>query len=128
MAVLIIGTGKSAVDLPTPTDMTVSLQDIDSRTTTRNAKGYMMRDRVRGAASVVRKVECAWKGKTMREVSEIMQAVAPQFLQLTYPDTYTGEIRTGEFYVGDRKCTFLKVDSDGENGLFSDIKIDFIER
>ena len=50
MAVLIIGTGKSAVDLPTPTDMTVSLQDIDSSTTTRNAKGYMMRDRVRGAA------------------------------------------------------------------------------
>ena len=128
MAVLIIGTGRDAIDLPTPSELKVTLQDIDSSTTTRNAKGYMLRDRVRGADKAVRKLECTWKGMEMGDASYLMQIVSPMFFQLTYPDTYTGTMRTGEFYVGDRSCAFMRVDKDGGNALMSTVTINFIEK
>lgn len=128
MAVLIIGTGRDEIDLPTPSEMSVTLQDIDSGSTTRNAKGYMLRDRVRGEEKVVRKIECTWKGMEMDDASYLMRVVSPVFFELTYPDTYTGEMRTGTFYVGDRKCTFMKVDHDGAHALMSTVTINFIEK
>ena len=128
MAVLTIGTGSSAKDLPTPSEMSITLQDIDASTTTRNAKGYMLRDRVRGGDKAVRKLECKWAGLTLEDASWLMKAVEPIFFTLRYPDLYTGDMNTGTFYVGDRKSQVYRVNEDGENCILSSVSIDFIEK
>jgi len=128
MAVLKIGSGSSATDLPTPSTMKISLQDVDSSTTTRNVLGYMIRDRVRGGSGVVRKIECTWKGIPIKTAALIHNLVADTYFQLTYPDTYTGTLRTGTFYVGDRSADVLSIDPDGENAVLSTVSMNFIEK
>lgn len=128
MAVLTVGVGSAAVDLPTPSEMKLSISDVDAASTTRNANGYLIRDRVRGAETVVHKIECTWKGMRIKAVAEMYQAISAPFFTLTYPDTFTGEVKTGTFYVGDRSSDVIYIDSDGENAMLDNISINFIEQ
>ena len=119
---------EKTVDLPDPSEMSVIVQDIDAATTTRNAKGEMLRDRVRGGDDAPRKIECEWAGLPIGTVSKLLHAIAGEFFKLKYPDTYTGTTREAEFYSGDRTAKVYKVLNGHDSAVFETVKANFIEK
>lgn len=102
-----------------PTEYSQSIQDLDSSSTTRSANGTMVRSVVRQGASAIRKLELKWSTIPIEDVKEILDYVKGTFIWVKYPDCVTGSMRTAEFYVGDRKCTFKRV-MKGDTGEYSD--------
>lgn len=92
MARLII----NGVAVKPPQKFQVGIQDIDGETG-RNANGDMVRDRI----AVKRKLDCEWGMLTQEEMSQLLNAVAPEFFTVSYPDPMSGQT-TKTFYVGDR--------------------------
>ena len=124
LAVKATTAGASYVFLPNPQELSVSVQDVDYESG-RNQSGYMFRDRVRGGASAVRKVEVKFPPLTMSQVSTVLQAVNGASMKVCYPDPYTGAYREGTFYVGDRKAPlYSKV---GSAYMWTDVAFNFIE-
>lgn len=86
------------VDLPSPTEYNVSLQDIDSENTKRTETGVLQRDRVRAG---VYKIEVAWK-ITKAQLKIITDALAPAKFSVTFFDPTTSSTSTKDMYCGDR--------------------------
>ena len=115
-----------------PTEMSESIQDLDSSSTTRSANGTMVRSVVRQGATAIRKLELKWSLVPLDEVKAILGYVAGTFFYVKYPDLVTGEFRTAQFYAGDRKATFRRVeaDSNGEHSkvVVNELTFNLIER
>ena len=114
--------------LPTPSKMSLIVQDIDSANTTRSANGTMLRDRVSGGAKAKRKLELEWAGMDAAKVATILQSIGDEFFQLEYPDTYTGEMRIAQFYTGDRSADMYSYNLYGNGILWKSLKANFIEK
>lgn len=114
--------------LPAPSKMKVNVQDIDSANTTRTASGMMQRDRVVGGAEAKRKLELEWAGLRAAAVSTILQSIGDVFIQVEYPDTYTGTTRIGVFYSGDREAEMYSYDLYGSGILWKSLKANLIEQ
>lgn len=114
--------------LPAPTKMKVNVQDIDSANTTRTASGKMQRDRVAGGAGAKRKIELEWAGLNASMVSDILQSIGDVFIQVEYPDTYTGETRTGIFYSGDREAEMYGFNLHGNGIVWKSLTANLIEQ
>lgn len=114
--------------LPAPNKMKVNVQDIDSANTTRTASGKMQRDRVSGGADAKRKLELEWAGLRAEAVSNILQSIGDVFIQVEYPDTYTGQNRVGVFYSGDREAEMYSYDLHGTGILWKSLKANLIEQ
>lgn len=114
--------------LPAPNKMKVIVQDIDSANTTRTASGKMQRDRVSGGADAKRKIELEWAGLDAGSVSDILQGIQDVFIQVEYPDTYTGETRTGIFYSGDREAEMYSYNLHGGGILWKSLRANLIEQ
>lgn len=114
--------------LPSPSQMTVIVQDIDSANTTRSANGTMLRDRVAGGETAKRKIELEWTGLNAAKVQAILQSIGDEFFQVEYPDTYTGAIRIAEFYSGDRSAEMYSSNLYGNGILWKSLKANFIEK
>ena len=114
--------------LPAPNKMKVIVQDIDSANTTRTASGKMQRDRVVGGANAKRKLELEWAGMNAAQVSQILQSIGDVFIKVEYPDTYTGQIRTGVFYSGDREAEMYSYNLYGNGILWKSLKANLIEQ
>jgi hypothetical protein len=130
MAILRIAKVGSEVftALPTPSKMTLIVQDIDSANTTRSANGTMLRDRVSGGAGAKRKLELEWAGMDAARVSTILQSIGDEFFRLEYPDAYTGATRIAEFYTGDRSADMYSYNLYGNGILWKSLKANFIEK
>lgn len=116
------------VSLPDPSEMAVLLQDIDNSSTGRSASGKMLRDRIAGGETAKRKIECTWNAIDADKVKLILQSVAPEFIQVKYPDPYLGEDRIAVFYVGDRTAPMYAYKFiNGEKHLYQSLKFNFIE-
>lgn len=113
--------------LPSPSRITVLLQDIDGSATTRTANGSMHRDRVCGGATAKRKIEIEWAYPTDTVARQILQAFAAEFVHVEYFDPYEGGIRTAQFYTGDRSVPMYHYDSSG-GVLWEKVKFNIIER
>lgn len=122
-----VGSSEFAA-LPTPSKMKVIVQDIDSASTTRSANGTMLRDRVSGGAGAKRKLELEWLGMDVEKIRTILQSIGDEFFQLEYPDTYTGETRVAEFYVGDRAAEMYSYNLYGHGILWKNMTANFIEK
>ncbi|MFT8313171.1 MAG: DUF6711 family protein [Clostridium sp.] len=109
----------NGVAVAAPKTFQVDLVDLDSDTTQRNAKGVLMRDRLRQ----MRKLECEWGPLTNAEISTILQAVNPVNFPVVYPDPYTGNDQTRTFYAGDRSAPKYDFNKD----LWLGLKFDLIE-
>ena len=83
----------------------VTVSDLDSDTTARNAEGKMLRDRIR----IVRKLNLEFIQLTEGQMKNVMQAISEQFFTVNYPDPLTGGNRTGTFYVGDRTAPIYRM-------------------
>lgn len=129
MAVLWIGNSENTlVAMPDPKlrGLVVRLQDIDAGTTTRTADGTMIRDRVVGGDDAKRKLLIEWPPLRPADAYTVLQAVKDVFFFVKYPDPYTGNFRTAEFYAGDREAPIYNVDDQGI--VWDGIKYDLIEK
>ena len=116
------------IDLPEPSSLKITLQDIDASSTTRSANGTMLRDRVAGGADAKRKLELQWVGLDEQKVSFILQSIKDEFFQVEYPDTFTADMRTGIFYVGDRSADMYAYKLRGGSTIYRTLNANFIEQ
>ena len=116
----------NSTDLPEPSEITVSLQDVDYESG-RDQTGTMFRDRKRGGADAVRKIECKWNVLSNTEVKTLLTAVKDASMSPKYPDPYTGATRTATVYVGDRKAPIYWKDPSTNTWVWKDVAFNFIE-
>lgn len=110
----------NGVELPTPSDYSVGIQDLSKAE--RNANGLMIIERI----ATKRKIELAWKYLEKEELSRVFNLVSPVFFQVEYIDPQENRRKTGTFYVGDRNAGALDY-RDG-NIRYKDIKFNLVER
>lgn len=110
----------NGVDIPTPSDYTPGIQDLVKAE--RNANGTMIIERI----TTKRKLEMTWKYLSAADLSTILNAISEVFFTVEYWDAQDNAMKTGTFYVGDRKAPML----DFKNGVprWKDIAFNFIER
>ncbi|SYX85890.1 DUF6711 family protein [Paenibacillus alvei] len=110
----------NGVELPTPSDYNVGIQDISKAE--RNARGTMIIERI----ATKRKLELAWKYLSKEQLQVVLNAISPVFFNVEYLDPQTGSRRSGSFYAGDR--TVGAMDYLNGNIRWKDIKFNVIER
>lgn len=116
----------NGTDLPEPSEITVSLQDVDYESG-RDQTGTMFRDRKRGGLHAVRKIECKWNVLSNADVKTLLMAVKDASMSLTFPDPYEGNNRTSTVYVGDRKAPIYWKDPTTNKWVWKDVAFNFIE-
>ena len=117
----------NGTEIATPYEMSVTVADLDSDASKRNAEGTMRRDVLRGASTALRKVECKWHYLSDNEAKTLLQAISPASVNLQYDDPYTGALRTSKFYVGDRKCQVYRLNSKFSDKKWKEITASFSE-
>ena len=94
----------NGVLLPTPSDISVEIQDLDGDSVRPIATGVLRRNRIR---SNMLKVTLTWNLKTFVDVMSILNAVTPEFnVELYIPDH--GIIGTKKMYAGNKKYNYIK--------------------
>jgi len=111
--------------LPNPQKMQVDVQDLDADNTGRNQKGTLKRDRVRGGATAVRKVNCTFAPMGANDMKLTLQAVKDATFTLQFPDPYTGATRSSIVYVGDRNAPMYSLISN--TWLWQSLSMNFVE-
>lgn len=109
--------------MPTPGGMTVRYQDLDSSDTGRAANGEMIRERVR---SGVRTLEINWKALYADEMSLLLNALEPAFVNVRFFDPKTASFQNATMYSGDRPAVFYTLRDD--QILYTDFTISLIEK
>lgn len=115
MALIKIGT----TDLPTPSEYSVSINDLTKAE--RTANGTMTIDRV----ATKRKIELSWRYLSRNDLQTMLNLFNDVKFQVTYMDPVTNANRTSYFYVGDRSVGML----DFVNSVprYKEIKFNLIE-
>lgn len=91
------------VDLPSPVEYSVSLQDIDSENTRRTETGVLQRDRVRAG---VYKIQVKWR-VTKAQLKTITDALKPAKFSVTFFDPTTSTTPTRYMYCDDRNADLI---------------------
>lgn len=112
----------NGVKIKSPQEFKVSISDIDGQTT-RNAKGSMIRDRI----AVKRKLECKFPPLRQSEISVLLKAVKNEFFTVEYPDPELG-VTTKTMYVGDRTIPMYRHGNGGEDILWENLDMNFVEK
>jgi hypothetical protein len=113
----------NGTDIKTPSSFAWGLQDLSSDDSGRTLDGIMHKDRI----AQKRRLDCSWDNPTKDEASTILKAVnGTIFMQVTYPDTMSGNYETRTFYVGDRSAP-MKTWMIG-NKRYSSLSFSFIEK
>lgn len=112
----------NGVKMPTPTSFSVTISDISSENSKRNARGDMLIDRV----TTKRKIEMEWEYITLEDMSLTLKLVKDIFFLVEYPDPEEGKLITKTFYVGDRTIPMYYI-RDGRP-IWKNVKFNFIER
>ncbi|MDR6883110.1 DUF6711 family protein [Bacillus sp. 3255] len=108
------------VEMPTPSECTPGIMDI--KKAERNTNGTLISELIATKA----KLDLTWKFVTQEQMTKILNAVAPNFFDVTYFDMKTGDFRTATFYCGDRTAGMI----DFLDGVprYKDLKFNLIER
>lgn len=110
----------NGVDIPTPSEYTVGIMDLSKAE--RNARGNIIIERV----ATKRKIELVWEYLDRFQLSQVLNAVSGVFFQVAYIDPQDNAVKTGTFYVGDRKAGALDY-RDGKV-RWKNIQFNLIER
>lgn len=94
--------------LPAPDTYEVTVSDLDA-SANRSGNGTLFRDRI----AVKHTIDLGWVLLTSSELSQILQAVSPVFVSVTYFDPQLGGLTAGTFYASDRKQSVAMKQSDG---------------
>lgn len=115
LALLNIG----GVDMPTPSEFTVSLQDISKAD--RNANGTMVLERI----ATKQKLQCKWSYLSSADLKTILGAISPVSYSVTYTDPTTNVLATKQMYCGDRSIGYI--DFQNNTPRYKDFGFDLIE-
>lgn len=118
-----VGTAQNnLVDMPNPSSLKWSLQDVSQGDSGRDDKGYMFKGRVTQKV----KLELAWNAVSPTVASQVLQAFDPEYVYVRYFDPKAGNWRIMESYVGDRSAP-VRIWA-VNNKLYESISFDVIER
>jgi hypothetical protein len=90
----------NGVELPDPAEYTWGLQDVSASDAGRTEDAMMHKNRV----GQKRKLNLTWSGLEPADVALILQAVNPEYMEVSYPDAMSNSTETRTFYVGDRSA------------------------
>lgn len=116
---MILVDGKA---IKTPSAFTWGLTDLTDDDAGRTQDGKMHKSRV----GQKRKLSLGWNHPTKEETAALLQAFNPEYVQVTYPDSMSGEEEIREFYVGDRSAP-VKIWT-VQNKLYEQISLELNER
>ena len=116
MALISIG----GVDLPTPSEFSVSIADISKAE--RNANGTMVIERI----ATKRKLEIGYRYLSRTDLGSLLALIDPVTFSVTYMDPKTNANRTSIFYCGDRSIGMLDFVSSVPR--YRDVKFNLIEK
>lgn len=111
----------NGVAMPTPKSFNINISDLDGETN-RNANGDLIRDRI----ATKRKIEIEYQPLDSGEVSLILKAISPVFINVEYPDPQEGKITTKVMYSGDKSIPMYSI----INGVpkWNGLKFNLIEK
>lgn len=110
------------VDMPNPSKLNWSLQDVSDGESGRDDTGYMWKSRV----TQKRKLELEWSAVSPSVASTILTAFNPEYVQVRYHDVKDNEWQIRTYYVGDRSAP-VKIWT-VNNKIYETVKFDIIER
>ena len=110
------------VDMPNPSKLNWSLQDVSIGESGRDDVGYMYKARI----CQKRKLELEWSAVTPSVASTILTAYNPEYINVRYFDPLENAWQIKNFYVGDRAGN-VKIWT-VKSKLYETIKFDIIER
>lgn len=93
----------NGVAMPTPKIFRVQISDIDGESN-RNANGELYRDRITTKC----KIELEYPPLTQEQISLILNAIYPVFVQVTFLHPMLGNV-TKEMYAGDKSAPVQRV-------------------
>lgn len=105
--------------MPTPSDYTVSLEDIVKAE--RLADGSMDIQKI----TTKRKLELSWNYMTQSQLSAFLVQIAAVTFTVEYPDPYDGALKSGTFYAGSKSAG--AIDYRSSTMRWKGIKVNFIE-
>lgn len=124
-ALIVTKTDGTTVSLPDPETLSWSMSDLDSGDGSgRDQNGNMFRDRV----TVKRKLEVTWLPLSAAKMSALLHAVDDIFFTISYPDAYTGGMRSMTCYIGDRAAPVMRYDQQSGSWMWGGVSFSFIER
>ena len=109
----------SGVALPTPTDFQVGYMDVSKAE--RNANGRMIIERI----ATKRKLFLTYAYVTESDATSILKAISPTSYTVTYLDPQTRNLKSGQFYCGDRQLGMI--DYINERPRYRDLNFNLIE-
>ena len=110
------------VDMPNPSKMSWSLQDVSIGDSGRDDTGYMYKGRI----TQKRKLELEWSAITPDKASIILNAFNPEYVNVRYFDAMENNWKIINAYVGDRSAP-VKIWT-VKSKIYETIKFDIIER
>jgi hypothetical protein len=110
----------NGVDMPSPSEMSVGIQDLVKAE--RNANGKMIMERI----ATKDKIDLSWNYLTPAQLSQIMSAVSALFFTVTYTNPVTNTERTATFYKGDVTAPIM--DFINGNLRYKGVKFNVIEQ
>lgn len=102
-----------------PSSYVYRLQDVSSPDAGRTEDGTMIKMRITQKV----KLDLAWNGVTTEELSAILTAFNPEYIEVEYLDGLSGGFLTKTFYVGDRASPMYNA----ALGLWENVTFDIIE-
>lgn len=111
------------VEMPTPSQFQITLADADGKGAGRNAKAYTRRKRLRAG---IRGIQVKYLFLTQAQAKQILDAVEPVFVEVTYFDPQHGQV-TKTMNVGDRVLPFYGKDHKG-NWRWQDLSFTLSEK
>lgn len=108
------------VEVPCPSKYVYKLQDVSQSNAGRTEDGKMHKLMIGQCV----KLELEWQNISTEAASEVLQAFNHEYITVRYLDLLRGEVRSSEFYVGDRSApaynTLL--------GIWENVAFNIIER
>ena len=69
-------------------------------------------------------IELSWQNITTAEVSELLKAFDPEYIEVCYLDAKEGKFMTSQFYVGNRSAPLYN----SRMGVWQNVSFNIIER
>lgn len=115
-------TQNNLVDMPNPSKMEWSLQDVSAGDSGRDDTGYMYKALV----TQKQKLVLAWSALSPSKASQILNAFNHEYFYVRYFDPLANSYVIKEMYVGDRTAP-VKIWSDNQK-IYETLSFDVIER
>jgi len=103
-----------------PSSYLYKLEDVSAADAGRTEDTMMHKKRI----GQVIGIELSWQNITTAEVSELLKAFDPEYIEVCYLDAKEGKFMTSQFYVGNRSAPLYN----SRMGVWQNVSFNIIER